>query len=320
MADDQVDVLLIGGGVMSTTLGIMLNQLDPNLKVMLVEQLDQVAHESTHGWNNAGTGHAGYCELNYTPEDESGRCHIGKALGINADFEVSLQLWSYLVEQRILPDPHAFINATPHQSFVWGENHVAFLRKRYQLLKAHHLFADMQYTEDPSELKEWMPLIMEGRDHRQPVAATRVDYGADVDFGALTRSMAEHLRANSNTELALGHTVVGMSQRNDGRWQVRIRDEKRHKDRQIDAGFVFIGAGGASLPLLQKSGIKESSGYGGFPVTANGWCAASRKLLNDIAQKFTARRRLGHPPCPCLIWIRDLLTGNRLSCLAPLPD
>ena len=96
MTIQKVDVLLVGGGVMSATLGTLLTKLDPSLNITLVERLDHVAHESTDGWNNAGTGHAGYCELNYTPEDDKGNVTIDRALTINANFEVSLQLWSHM--------------------------------------------------------------------------------------------------------------------------------------------------------------------------------------------------------------------------------
>ena len=72
MTTQKVDVLLVGGGVMSATLGTLLSKLDPSLSIAMVERLDHVAHESTDGWNNAGTGHAGYCELNYTAENEHG--------------------------------------------------------------------------------------------------------------------------------------------------------------------------------------------------------------------------------------------------------
>lgn len=154
MAVRQADVVLVGGGVMSATLGMMLRQLDPSLDIVMVERLDHVAHESTDGWNNAGTGHAGYCELNYTPETDDGDVAIERALKINASFEVSLQFWSHLVEQGMLPEPKSFINRTPHQSFVWGEDGVKFLKRRHEKLSAHHLFREMEYTESPRDLEE----------------------------------------------------------------------------------------------------------------------------------------------------------------------
>ena len=261
------DVLLVGGGVMSATLGTMLRQLDPSLNIIMVERLDHVAHESTHGWNNAGTGHAGYCELNYTPQDEAGNVSIDRAQKINSSFQMTLQFWSYLVENKIVPEPTKFINSIPHQSLVWGEKDVEFLRKRYQLLSDHHLFKDMQYSEDPKVIREWMPLAMKSRDENQPVAATRVNYGSDVDFGAITRAMINELQQSDNFELALNYNVKRIRQQQNGRWRVRIKERTGKHSALIESKFVFLGAGGGALPLLQKSKIPERKGYGGFPVS-----------------------------------------------------
>lgn len=296
MSEIKVDVLLVGGGVMSATLGTMLMQLDPSLRITMVERLDHVAHESTDGWNNAGTGHAGYCELNYTPQNADGNIDIKRALNINAAFEVTLQFLAYLVEQKQLPAASTFINPTPHQSFVWGEEDVAFLRKRFQLLSAHHLFADMKYSEDPGVLQQWMPLVMQLRDTSQPVAATRVEYGADVDFGVLTRSLVQALAANQNFELLLGHPVRSLKQDKKGRWHVRVQDRKTRKSRTIVANFVFLGAGGGALPLLQKSGIPESKGYGGFPVSGQWLVCKNPDIVQQHDSKVYGKAPLGAPP------------------------
>jgi malate dehydrogenase (quinone) len=291
MPEHNIDVLLVGGGVMSATLGTMLSRLDPSLKIAMAERLGAVALESSDGWNNAGTGHAGYCELNYTPQQADGSVAITRALAINASFEVSLEFWSSLVELGALPSPTHFINRTPHASFVWGEADVAFLRERHAKLSAHHLFEDMQYSEDPETLNEWMPLIMRQRAAGQKLAATQVEYGTDVDFGALTRSMVEALKKQANFELLLNQPVDSLSQQRDGRWRVRMSDGKT-----INAGFVFLGAGGGALPLLQKSGIPESKGYGGFPVSGQ-WLVCNNP---DIAQQHHAKvygkAPLGAPP------------------------
>ncbi len=296
MSTINVDVLLVGGGVMSATLGTMLMQLDPALKVKMVERLDHVAHESTDGWNNAGTGHAGYCELNYTPQKADGSVEVKRALAINADFEVTLQLLSYLVEQKLLPSPASFINPTPHQSFVWGKEDVAFLRKRYQSMSTHPQFADMEYSEDPAVLRQWMPLIMQQRDPAQPVAATRVKYGTDIDFGALTRSMVNTLGANPNFELLLAHSVRSLKQDKKGHWHVHVHDNKNNKSKTIVAGFVFLGAGGGALPLLQKSAIPESLGYGGFPVSGQWLVCQNPEVVRQHNSKVYGKAPLGAPP------------------------
>lgn len=289
------DVVLVGGGVMSATLGVILRELDPSLHITLVERLDHVAHESTDGWNNAGTGHAGYCELNYTPEDEHGNVSIERALQINEAFEVSLQLWSYLVKKGELK-PRDFIHPTPHQSFVWGEEGVSFLKKRHEMMSAHHLFRDMEFTEDPRTLEDWMPLITDGRDPMEKIAATRVRYGADVDFGSLTRALVGYLQSKPNFELLLNHPVTALNQNEKGRWRISTRDRNSGESRKLRADFVFIGAGGGALPLLQKSGIAESKGYGGFPVSGQWLVCRKPEVVERHNSKVYGKAPVGAPP------------------------
>lgn len=297
MTAKSVDVLLVGGGVMSATLGMLLKQLDPAMTITLVERLDHVAHESTDGWNNAGTGHAGYCELNYTPQAADGSISIDRALAINASFEVSLQFWSHLVEQKILPAPTKFINPTPHQSFVWGDKDVAFLRKRHELLSAHHLFADMKFSDSAAELADWMPLVMEQRKSGQTIAGTRVEYGADVDFGSLTRNMVNWLQTQDGFDLHLSHSVESLRKnKQDGRWNVRVSDEKTGEERDYKASFVFLGAGGGSLPLLQKSQIDEAQGYGGFPVSGQWLVCQKQDIVQRHHSKVYGKAPVGAPP------------------------
>ncbi|MFC3151933.1 malate dehydrogenase (quinone) [Litoribrevibacter euphylliae] len=296
MAVKTTDVLLVGGGVMSATLGTMLQQLDPSLKITMIERLDHVAHESTDGWNNAGTGHAGYCELNYTPQVADGSVEIDRALGINAAFESSLQLWSYLVKNGLLPEPSNFINPVPHLSFVWGDDDVAFLRERHQKLSAHHLFEGMEYSEDASTLQEWMPLVMNGRQTDKAVAATRVKHGSDVDFGSLTRSMVENLTRSENFELNLNTSVVKLVQRENGVWKVRTKENDTKLVQTYDANFVFLGAGGGALPLLQKSGIPERKGYGGFPVSGQWLVCKKPEIVQKHSSKVYGKAAIGAPP------------------------
>lgn len=296
MTAKNIDVLLVGGGVMSATLGMLLKQLDPAMTITLVERLDHVAHESTDGWNNAGTGHAGYCELNYTPENTDGNITIDRALAINASFEVTLQFWSYLVERKILPEPPAFINPTPHQSFVWGSKDTQFLRRRHELLSAHHLFADMQFSDSAEQISEWMPLVMNQRDPKEAVAATRVDFGSDVDFGSLTRSMVKHLEKTDNFDLWLNHSVNSLKKSKRGHWRVAVQDEKTGEEKMLNAKFVFLGAGGGSLPLLQKSHIDESEGYGGFPVSGQWLVCKNPDVVSQHHSKVYGKAPTGAPP------------------------
>jgi malate dehydrogenase (quinone) len=296
MTQKKVDVLLVGAGVMSSTLGVLLSHLDPSLKIVMVERLSKVANESTHSLNNAGTGHAGYCELNYTPQQADGSVQIKRALEINAAFEMSLQFWSYLVTHGVLPSPEKFINPICHQSFVWGEEDVAFLRARYEALHRHHLFEEMEFSEDHAVLRKWMPLVMKHRDAKQLVAATRVKHGTDVDFGYMTRRLVKSLTKHSTFDLQLSHTIVSMKQHDDGHWHVRVKDNHTDKIKTIEAGFVFLGAGGGALPLLQKSGIPEARGYGGFPVSGQWLICKNPEVVKRHASKVYGKAAVGAPP------------------------
>lgn len=293
---NKVDVLLVGSGVMSATLATLFAELAPEFTMAMVERLPNVAAESTDAWNNAGTGHAGYCELNYTPMNAKGEVETNRALNINASFEVSLQFWSYLVEQKILPAPTSFINPTPHLSFVWGEADVEFLRKRFNALKQHHLFADMEFSDDEVTLNAWMPLIMAHRKAKQKVAATRVGYGTDIDFGSMTRHLVDHLQTKSNFNLALNTEVRSLKKLKNGRWYVYLRDLNTKKTRRIDAGFVFLGAGGGALKLLQRSKIAECKGYGGFPVSGQWLVCNNPEVIAKHNSKVYGKAALGAPP------------------------
>jgi len=295
MSNKKFDVLLVGAGAMSATLGTLLKELDPKLNIGIVERLKHVANESTDGWNNAGTGHAAYCELNYTSEDENGDIDISKALNINAQFEVSLQFWSYLVEQGKLPQAESFINRTPHKSFVWGEKNVQFLRNRFKKMSAHHLFKGMEFTESKETVEEWVPLVMRGREEGTPIAATKVEHGSDVDFGAIARSMIAQLAKQADFELMVGHSVEDLEQQQDGSWKVTL-EPKGEKAFDVEAKFVFLGAGGGALPLLQKSGIPECEGYGGFPVTGQWLVCTNPVIVSQHHAKVYGKAAIGAPP------------------------
>ena len=247
----KVDVLLIGGGIMSTTLGVWINELEPSWSMEMVERLDGVALESSNGWNNAGTGHSALAELNYTPEDDKGNVTIPKAVEINEAFQVSRQFWAWQVQQGVLKNPRSFINTTPHMSFVWGDDNIKFLKKRYEALQASPLFAGMQYSEDPAVIKKWVPLMMEGRDPNQKIAATWSPLGTDMNFGEITRQFAAHLQTKPNFDLKLSSEVEDITKNADGTWRVSYKNLKDGTKTETDAKFVFIGAGGGALHLLQ---------------------------------------------------------------------
>ena len=317
MENKKIDVLLIGAGAMSATLGSMLKQLDPGLSVAMIERLDKPLQESSAGWNNAGTGHAAYCELNYTPENDDGSIDIHKAFGINARYEVSLQYWSYLVKLGALPSPEKFINPVPHISFVWGEENVEFLRKRHQALITHPMFEPMEFSEDPEVLREWMPLIMEKRDPQQKVAATRVAHGTDVNFAAVSRGMIRHLLTMDDFDLKLNTTVENLEQGADKRWTVTYKDKDNHETKTVNAGFVFIGAGGATLPLLQKSGIPEMKGYAGFPVSGQWLVCKNPKIVEQHMAKVYGKAPVNAPPMSVPHLDTRLIDGEQALLFGP---
>jgi malate dehydrogenase (quinone) len=290
------DVVLVGAGIMSATLGVLLKELQPDLTIEIFESLDGVATESSDAWNNAGTGHAALCELNYTPQNADGSIDIAKALPINASFEVSKQLWSYLLEKNHLPAPGTFINRIPHMSFVHGAKNVDYLRKRHQALTANHLFADMEFSDKAAELAEWIPLVMEGRDPKEPVAATRVALGTDVNFGALARGLIAYLKSLGGVSVHMQHEVLNLHRIGDKSWRVYVNDKEGDEERSVDAKFVFLGAGGGALPLLQKSGIPEGKGFGGFPVSGQWLRCTNNALIERHYAKVYGKAAIGAPP------------------------
>lgn len=291
----KADVVLIGAGIMSATLGMLLKQLQPDLTIQIIERLDHAAAESSDAWNNAGTGHSAFCELNYTPEREDGTIDTSKATKIAGSFEVSKQFWAYLVEHTIINPPGSFIHPIPHMSFVWGDKNVDFLRKRYEALQECHLFKGMQFSTDGQQIAEWIPLVMEGRDNSEPVAATKMDLGTDVNFGSLTRCMFEYLKHCDGVELHLAQEVEDIDKRNN-LWQVEVKDEKSGDKHILQAPFVFIGAGGGSLPLLLKSGIPEAKGYGGFPVSGQWLRCTNENIIAQHNAKVYGTASVGAPP------------------------
>ncbi len=290
---EEVDLVFVGAGVMGTTLATLLKELQPELKIEIIEALEVVAGESSNPWNNAGTGHAALCELNYTPETPDGSVDISKAIQINEAFEVSKQFWASLVERRRLPEPASFIAQVPHLSFVRGKD-VGFLRARYEALSAHALFAGMAYTEDRAKIAAWAPLVIEGRDAAEPVAATRSDEGTDVNFGSLTQGMLESLSKQPGVSVHLGERVTDIVRRADGRWKLQV--EGRETKRKIIARFAFLGAGGGALPLLQKSGIPEGRGFGGFPVSGQWLRTDNPELVGRHQAKVYGKASVGAPP------------------------
>lgn len=292
---ETVDVVLIGGGIMSATLGTLLRELQPDWKIVAFERLSDVGQESSNPWNNAGTGHAALCELNYMPDNGTDDIDPSKAVGINEQFQLSRQFWSSLVERGVLDAPSTFINATPHMTFVQGEKDVDYLRRRYEVLKKQPLFAGIEYSEDSRVINKWAPLLMQKRRKGEPFAATRVPAGTDVDFGALTHQLFDHLQENGTT-LYTNREVRRLKKQKDGTWLLKYNDTIGHTPGEIKARFVFVGAGGWALKMLQRSGIPEIHGYGVFPIGGQFLKTTNPAIVSQHKAKVYSQASVGAPP------------------------
>ncbi|WP_026431675.1 malate dehydrogenase (quinone) [Paracidovorax oryzae] len=295
--DQPIDVAMVGAGTMSTTLATYLQELQPDWKIQVFERLDGVALESSNGWNNAGTGHSGFAELNYTPQLPDGSIETRRAVGIAEQFEVSRQFWAHQIGRGAMQAPGTFINPTPHMSFVWGDDNIAYLRKRHAALVRNPLFYGMQYSEDQAQIRQWAPLMIEGRDPAQKVAATYMPLGTDVNYGAVTNQLMAGLRKNPNFTLSLQHEVRALRQNADKTWNVTVAQlAEGGKEKTIKARFVFVGAGGAALKLLQASGIPESKNYAGFPVGGQFLATENPELTARHDVKAYGIASTGSPP------------------------
>ncbi|MGO3013664.1 MAG: malate dehydrogenase (quinone) [Hafnia alvei] len=316
-ATQKTDFLLIGGGIMSASLGTWLQELQPEWKQVMVEKLDGVALESSNGWNNAGTGHSANMELNYTPERADGTIDVSKALDINEQFMISRQFWSAQVKRGILKDPHAFINSTPHMSFVWGDKNVNYLQKRYDALQQTTLFQGMKFSTDHAQIQQWAPLVMNGRDANQKVAATWTPVGTDVNYGEITRQLIGSLKKNSNFSLQTSAEVTEFKRNEDNSWHVTIKDINNGSEHAIDAKYVFIGAGGGALKLLQKTRISEAENYAGFPVGGSFLMTENPEITKQHLEKVYGQASVGAPPMSVPHLDARFIDGKRVVLFGP---
>ncbi|WP_308636905.1 malate:quinone oxidoreductase [Paenibacillus silvisoli] len=292
---NETDVILIGAGIMSATLGSLLKEVAPEWKITVIERLGSAGEESSNEWNNAGTGHASLCELNYTTEKPDGSVDISKAIKVNEEFQVSKQFWSYLVDNNMIRNPRDFIMPLPHMSLIQGEKNVEFLKRRYETMTSNPLFEGMEFSDDPAQLKKWIPLIMKDRDVSEPIAATRIETGTDVNFGALTRILFEHLKKNG-VDIKFKQNVDNIKRTRDGLWELKVRNVENGTVERHAAKFVFIGSGGGSLHLLQKSGIPEGKGIGGFPVSGIFMVCQKPEVVSQHFAKVYGKAPVGAPP------------------------
>lgn len=293
----NTDVVLIGAGIMSATLGVLLKELQPNINIEIFERLDSAAAESSDAWNNAGTGHSAFCELNYTPENPDGSIQTEKAVKIAESFEISRQFWSFLVQNDLVSSPENFIRSIPHMSFVWGEENVDYLTKRFEALQKENLFKKMEFSTEFKQLVSWMPLVMEGRQADEKLAASYMPIGTDVNFGELTRSMFAHLQKLEGVTMHFHHEVEKLKQATTTtEWKIRIKDLSNGEIKKVRTKFVFIGAGGGSLPLLEKADIPEGNGFGGFPVSGQWLKCTNPEVIEKHFAKVYGKASVGAPP------------------------
>jgi malate dehydrogenase (quinone) len=293
---EETDVVLMGAGIMSATLGMLLKELNPKITIQVFERLDEAGTESSDAWNNAGTGHSAFCELNYTPQKPDGSVDISKASNIAESYEISREFWAYLVQKKYLPNPSEFISQVPHISFVWGDTNVDFLQKRYNEMQKSVLFKDMVWSEDREELSQWMPIVMRGRTTKQPIAGTRMEMGTDVNFGALTRSMFQQLSKMPGVTVHYNVEALDLDPDGKGGWDVKIKNLLHGKKEKVNTKFVFIGAGGATLHLLKRAEITERKGYGGFPVSGLWLKCLNEDLIKNHFAKVYGKASVGAPP------------------------
>jgi len=313
----DADVVLVGAGIMSTTLAVFLKELQPHLRLEIIEKMPGEAQESSGAWNNAGTGHAANCELNYTPMRADGSVDIAKALEVNVEFDMSRQFWSYLIKKGAIASPDSFIHPVPHMSFVIGADRVAFLKKRHAAMSAHHLYRGMEYSEDHAKIAEWAPLVMEGRDPKQLVAATRMVIGADVNYGALTKNLLDYLKRQDRFAVHFSQHVTGLHRRPKGGWRIDVKNEATGAKRSIGARYVFLGAGGAALTLLQKSGIPEGNGFAGFPVSGIWLRCGKPEVADRHAAKVYGMAASGSPPMSVPHLDTRIIDGKRWVLFGP---
>jgi malate dehydrogenase (quinone) len=292
----EYDLICVGGGIMSATLAILAKLVNPDMKILILERLEEVAEESSQAWNNAGTGHSALCELNYTPEMEDGSIDCSKAHKIFNQFEMSKQFWSYLTKRELIKDPQDFIQKVPHHSWVIGNGDVQFLEKRYKALKENFMFSNMQFTKDIEVMKEWFPLIANNRNSEDIMAATRIEDGAEMNFGALTKRLYTILEEEFDVPVRRNMDVLDIDPDEEVEWSVIVKDLKTKEKHFLDAQHVFIGAGGGSLLLLQKVEIEEKDGFGGFPVSGEWLVCKNEDIIKQHHAKVYSKAGPGAPP------------------------
>ncbi|NKX56798.1 malate dehydrogenase (quinone) [Arthrobacter mobilis] len=311
----RFDAVIVGAGIMGTTMAGLLARLEPGWRIAVVERLPEAGLESSNAWNNAGTGHAGLCEFNYTPQAANGSVDISSALAINEQFQISCQYWAHLVEAGGLGEPGSFIRPVPHFSFAHGPAGVRYLRARHAAMAGEPLFAGMEYSEDPAVLAGWLPLMFGNRPPAGPAAVTRVGSGTDVDYGALSRQLLADA-AGRGVQVSLGQQVAGL-RRDDRGWTLTARCTDTGARYRLNTRYVFLAAGGGTLPLLQQAGVPETRAFGGFPISGRFYRTAKPELVARHRAKVYGHAAEGAPPVSVPHLDTRMVDGRRYLMFGP---
>jgi malate dehydrogenase (quinone) len=292
----QQKFVIIGAGIMSTTLAVLLKKLMPNCAIKIYERLSHAGAESSEALNNAGTGHSGFCELNYTPQKEDGTVDVAKAIRIANQFELSKEFWATLIKESHLKKSEQFITHIPHHSLVWGADNIKFLKTRFETLIQYPLFADMEWSIDENIIANWMPLFFANKNNTEAIAATKMAIGTDVNFGALSNQLLNYVSTLPGVTVYMQHEVQDITKDDNNDWYITIKDLQLHETESVIADFVFIGAGGGTLPLLDKSNIPEAVGYGGFPISGQWLICNNPDIIAQHHCKVYGKAAVGAPP------------------------
>lgn len=314
----NVNVVLIGAGIMNATLATLINKLEPSWQITILERASMASVESSNVMNNAGTGHEALCELNYTPEETDGTINIEKALEIYEQYQISKQFWAHLIEVGDIDNPKEFINSLPHISFVEGEKNIDFLKRRYEKLQTVPAFRRMKYSSDAEEIKKWSSLLMQKRDlNGEPVAATKVEGGTDVNFGELAQKMIYALIKRDNVNVHFNAEVKTLKQIENKKWTIKTKNKTSGTLGKYEADFLFIGAGGNAIPLLQKSKIPESKHIGGFPISGKFLYCDNPKIVKNHHAKAYGKEPDGTPPMTVPHLDKRFIDGKEVLLFGP---
>jgi len=158
------------------------------------------------------------------------------------------------------------------------------------------MFDSIQFTKDKNKMKDWFPLIMHNRDDNEVMAASRIDRGTEVNYGALTKTLFNILETKFDTPVYCNMEVKDIDPSPDIDWTVEMENLKTNQKYNLESKHVFIGAGGGSLLLLQKVEIEEKEGYGGFPISGEWLVCKNQDIINQHNAKVYSKAGIGDPP------------------------